>query len=74
MICVSYLLSNDPDKNCSIFYRSVAIRFPHIEMVVFSYKECINWWKAGLWNKMYLNSILKGSFLCVKTFNQSQQS
>jgi len=32
-------LSNDPDKNCSIFYYSVAIRFPHIKTVVFSYVE-----------------------------------
>ena len=31
----------DPDKNCnSIFYCSAAIRFPHIEMVVFSHREC----------------------------------
>ena len=63
-----YCLSNDQDKNCSIFYCSAAIRFPHIEMVVFTDEEFINRWKAGLWNKMYLNSILKGSFLCVKTF------
>ena len=61
-------LSNDPDKNCSIFYCSAAICFPHVEIVVFSYAECINWWEAGLWNKMHLNSILKGSFLCVQTF------
>ena len=61
-------LSNDPDKNYSIFYCSAEIRFPHIETVVFSDQEFINKWKAGLWNKIYLNSILKGSFLCVKTF------
>ena len=41
-------LSNDPDKNCSIFYCSAAICFSHIEIVVFSYGECINRWKAGL--------------------------
>ena len=52
----------------SIFYCSVVIRFPHIEMVVFSDEESINQWKAGLWNKRYLNSILKGTFLCVKTY------
>ena len=46
----------------------MAIRFPHIETVVFSDQEFINRWKGGLWNKIYLNSILKGSFLCVKTF------
>ena len=63
-----YCLSNDPDKHCSIFYCSAAIRFPHIETVVFSDEEFINQWKVGLWNKIYLNSILKGSFLCVKTF------
>ena len=34
----------------------------------FSDKEFINQWKAGLWNKMYSYSILKGSYLCVKTF------
>ena len=43
-------------------------RFSHVETVMFSEEELINRWKAGLWNKMYLNSILKGSFLCVKTF------
>ena len=37
-------------------------------MVMFLDEELINRWKAGLRNKMYLNSILKGSFLCVKTF------
>ena len=31
----NYLLSNDPDKNCSIFYCSAAIRLLHIETVVF---------------------------------------
>ena len=61
-------LSNDPDKKYSIFYCSAAIRFPHIETVVFSDQEFINRWKAGLGNKIYLNSILKASFLCVKTF------
>ena len=61
-------LSNRPDKNYSIFYCSAAVRFPHIERVMFSDQEFINRWKAGLWNKIYLNSILKGSCLCVKTF------
>ena len=42
-------------------------RFSLVETVMFSDEELINRWKAGLWNKMYLNSILKGSFLCVKT-------
>ena len=65
----SKVLSNDPGKNYSIFYCSAAIRFPHIETVVFSDQEFINRWKAGLWNKLYLNSILKGRFLCVKTFH-----
>ena len=65
---ITMVLSNDPDKNCSIFYCFAAIRFPHVETVAFSDEEFINRWKAGLWNKMYLNSILKGSFLCVKTF------
>ena len=35
-------LSNDPDKNYSIFYCSAAIRFPHIETVVFSDQELSN--------------------------------
>ena len=58
-------LSNDPGKNCTIFHCCAAISFPHVETVVFSDQELINWWKAGLWNKMYLNSILKDSLLCV---------
>ena len=58
-------LSDDPGKNCTIFYCSDAISFPHIETVVFLGQEFLNWWKTGLWNKMYLNSILKGSSLCV---------
>ena len=41
-------LSNDPDKNDSVFYCSAAIGFPHIETVVFSDQEFINRWKAGL--------------------------
>ena len=47
---------------------SAAIRFPHIETVVFSDQEVSSRWTAGLWNKIYLNPILKGSFLRVKTF------
>ena len=39
-------LSNDPDKNCSILFRSAAIRFPQIKTVVFSDEEFINRWKA----------------------------
>ena len=35
-------LSNDPDKNYSIFYCSAAILFPHIETVVLSDQEFIN--------------------------------
>ena len=38
------LLSNDPGKNCPIFYCSAAIRFPHVEKVLFSDQEFINWW------------------------------
>ena len=41
-------LSNDPGKNYSIFYCSAAIRFSHVETVVFSDEEFINRWKAGL--------------------------
>ena len=37
-----WLLSGDPDKNCSIFCCSAAIHFPHVKMVVFSDKEFIN--------------------------------
>ena len=47
VLCV-FLLSNDPDKNYSNFYCSAAIRFPHIEKVVFSDQEFINRWIAGL--------------------------
>ena len=47
-ISFGFYLSDDPDKNYSIFYCSAAIRFPHIEMVVFSDQEFINRWKAGL--------------------------
>ena len=35
-------LCNDPDKNYSIFYCSAAIRFPHVETVVFSDQEFLN--------------------------------
>ena len=42
------ILSSIPAKNCSIFYCSVAIRFPHVETVMFSDEEFINRWKAGL--------------------------
>ena len=37
-----WILSNDPGKNCTIFYCSAAINFPHIETVVFSDQEFIN--------------------------------
>ena len=61
-------LSNDPDKNCSIFFCSEAICFPHIKTVVFSYEEFIKRWKADYEIiKNAFNCILKGSFLCVKT-------
>ena len=39
---VIFSVSNDPDKNYSIFYCSVAICFPHIETVMFSDQEFIN--------------------------------
>ena len=61
------MLRNDPDKNCSVFYCSAAIHFPHIETVLISYREFINRWKAGFWNKMYLISILEGTCLWAKT-------
>ena len=38
----SKLLSNDPGKNCTIFYCSDAISFPHIETVVFLGQEFLN--------------------------------
>ena len=38
----SCILSNDPSKNCTIFYCFAAISFPHIETVVFSDQEFIN--------------------------------
>ena len=37
-------------------------------MFSFSHRECINLQKGSLQNKMYLNSIFKGFFLCVKRF------
>ena len=36
------MLSNDPGKNCTIFYCSAEIRFPHVETVLFSDQEFIN--------------------------------
>ena len=36
------VLSNDPGKNCTIFYCSDAISFPHIETVVFLGQEFLN--------------------------------
>ena len=36
------MLSNDPGKNCTIFYCSAEIRFPHFETVLFSDQEFIN--------------------------------
>ena len=36
------ILSNDPGKNCTIFYCSDAISFPHIETVVFLGQEFLN--------------------------------
>ena len=36
------MLSNDPGKNCTIFYCSDAISFPHIETVVFLGQEFLN--------------------------------
>ena len=35
-------LSNDPGKNCTIFYCSDATSFPHIETVVFLGQEFLN--------------------------------
>ena len=36
------MLSNDQGKNCTIFYCSAEIRFPHVETVLFSDQEFIN--------------------------------
>ena len=39
---IGALLSNDPGKNCTIFYCFDAISFPHIETVVFLGQEFLN--------------------------------
>ena len=57
-------LSNDPGKVESNFFCYAAMCFPHIGMFSFLHRECINLLKVRLRNKMYLNSILKGCFLC----------
>ena len=59
-------LSNDPGKTGSNFLFYGAIRFPHIGMFSLSHIDCLNLQKGGLGNKMYLNSIFKGCFLCSK--------
>ena len=42
ILVIAVCLSNDPGKNCTIFYCSDAINFPHIGTVVFLGQEFLN--------------------------------
>ena len=53
-----------PGKVESNFFCYVAMCFPHIGMFSFLHRKCINLLKGRLCDKMYLNSILSGVFLC----------
>ena len=47
--------------------------FPHIEMLLFLHRECINLHEGRLRNKIHLHSTLKGCFFVLKDFDQSQE-
>ena len=47
--------------------------FPHIGMFSFLHRQCIKLLESCLRNKMYLHSTLKGCFLVLKYFDQSQE-
>ena len=47
--------------------------FPHIGMFSFLPRECINLHEGCSPNKMHLHSTLKGCFLGLKDFDQSQE-
>ena len=47
--------------------------FPHIGMFLFLHRECINLHEGRLRNKMHLHSTLKGCFLVLEDFDQSQE-
>ena len=46
--------------------------FPHIGMLSFLHRECINLHEGRLCNKLHLHSTLKGCFFVLKDFDQSQ--
>ena len=63
-----------------IWVRRIAISFvmrqrcfPHIGMFSFLHRECINLHEGRLRNKLHLHSSLKGCFLVLKDFDQSQE-
>ena len=49
------------------------MRFPHIEMISFLCRECIDLQKGRLRKKMYLNSTFKECMFVLKYFDQSQE-
>ena len=67
-------LSNDPGKTGSSFLFYGAILFPHVGIFSLSHRECLTLQKGGVGNKMYLNSILKGFFLCLKIWTNHRSS
>ena len=67
-------LSNDPGKTGSNFLFYCAILFPHVGIFSLLHRECLNLQKGGVGNKMYLNSILKGVFLCLKIWTKHRSS
>ena len=47
--------------------------FPHIGMLSFLHRKCINVREGRLRNKMHLQSTLKECFFVLKDFDQSQE-
>ena len=67
-------LSNDLGNTRSSFLFYDAILFPHVGMFSLSHRECLKLQKGGVENKIYLNSILKGVFLCLKIWTNHKSS
>ena len=67
------MFSNDPGKVDSNFFCYAQRCFPHIGMFSFLHREWINLHESLLRNKMHLHSTLKGCFLVLKDFDQSQE-
>ena len=68
------VLSNDPGKVDSNFFCYAAkVVSQNIGMFSFLHRECINLHDGRLRNKMHLHSTLKGCFLVLKDFDQSQE-